>query len=216
MIVPDRARIDGQFACFDLMKQWTILADHTNSGPIRPKASFDGPANRNYQLKGKRYRKFLQWEDQIGMNIGWTDDAEPSTATRVQRWFFRRNGSLDAPLRYGELLAFGNGKPPSFMNYEERTVGVNLQWHDGPSYEWKILGGKLGAEIKTGDCVALYNTKAKECFIAFDRTVGGDVGWPSSKTWSQQVEDKLGELAGKALDGAVAGAVAALLSGAAA
>lgn len=200
----------------DLMKQWTIMADHTKNGPIRLKSSFDGPANRSYQLKGKRYRKFLQWEDQIGMNVGWTDDAEPRTATRVQRWFFRRNGSLEAPLRYGELIAIGNGKSPSFMNNEHRTVGPDLQWHNDPSYEWKVLGGKLGAEVKTGEWVALYNTKTKECFIAFDRTVGADVGWPSSKTWSQQVEDKLGELAGKALDKAIDGAVAALLSGAAA
>jgi hypothetical protein len=189
---------------------------HQENGPIRPKTSFAGPANRNYQLKNLQYRKFLQWEDQVGMNVGWTDDAEPSTATRVQRWFFRRNGSNESPIRYGELLALGNGKPPSFMNYESRTVGVNLQWHDTPSFEWKLLGGRLGTEIKTGDRLAIYNTKAKECFIAFDRTVGGDVGWPSSKTWGEQFEDKLGDLAGKALDRAIQAAVTALLTGGAA
>ena len=201
----------------DLFRQWTILADHTpKGGSIRPKTTFDGPANRNYQLKGKVPRKFLQWEDQIGMNIGWTDDAEPRTATKVQRWFFRRNGENDSPIRYGELLAIGNGKPPSFMCYESRTVGVNLQWHGDPCYQWQILGGRKGTQVKTGDWVALYNTVGKECFLYMDRTVGGDVGWPSSKTWGEQFKDKLGDLAGEALEKAIEKGIAYLLSGGAA
>ena len=59
----------------DLMKQWIILADHTKKGgPIRPKTTFDGPADRNYQLKNKLPIKFLQYEKQTaGLNIGWTN-----------------------------------------------------------------------------------------------------------------------------------------------
>jgi hypothetical protein len=197
----------------DLFKQWTILADHTpKGGPVRPKTRFEGPANRNYQLKNKVPRKFLQWEDQIGMNIGWTDDAEPSTAKKVQRWFFMRDGENETPIRYGELLAIGNGKQPSWVHYEERTVGVNLQWHDRPSFEWKLLGGRRGQPVKTGEYLAIYNTKDKECFLYMDRTVGGDVGWPSSKTWGQQFTDKIGDLAGKALDKAIDAGVAYLLA----
>jgi hypothetical protein len=196
----------------DLMKQWVVLADHTKAGPIKPKTSFKGPASRNYQLKNKQLRKFLQWEDQIGMNIGWTDDAEPATAKKVQRWFFMRDGENDTPVRYGEWLALGNGNAPSFAHYESRTVGVNLQWHDAPAFQWKLLGGKKGTPVKTGEYLAIYNGKAKEPFIYMDRTVGGDVGWPSSKTWGEQFQDKLGDLAGKALDRAIDGAITALLA----
>jgi hypothetical protein len=199
----------------DLMKQWTILADHTKKGgPIRPKTKFSGPANRNYQLKGKILRKFLQWEDQnVGINIGWTDDAEPATATKVQRWFFMRDGENETPVRYGEPIAIGNGNQPSWLCYEERTFGVNLRWKDDPCFQWKLLGGKTGEQVKLGDWLAIYNTKDAECFIYFDRTVGGDVGWPSSKTWGQQFKDKLGDLAGDALDKAIEGGMKKLLSG---
>lgn len=198
----------------DLLKQWVILADHTpKGGPIRPKTTFEGPADRNYQLKNKLLRKFLQWEDQVGMNIGWTDNAEPSTATKVQRWFFRRDGENETPIRYGELLAIGYGKDPSWVCHESRTVGVNLQYHNDPCFQWQLLGGAKGQQIKTGEYLAIYNTKAKECFIFMDRTVGGDVGWPSSKTWGEQFQDKLGELAGKALEKAIEAGVKALLTG---
>lgn len=197
----------------DLMKQWIILADHTKkAGSIRPKTEFTGPADRNYQVKNKVPRKFLQWEDQVGMNIGWTSDAGLATAKKVQRWFFMRDGENESPIRYGELLALGNGKDPSWMNYESRTVGVNLQWHKKPSFEWKLLGGTLGQQIKIDEWLAIYNTKAKECFIYFERTAGGHVGWPDSKTWGQQFEDKLGDLAGKALDKVIEAGVKVLLT----
>jgi hypothetical protein len=198
----------------DLMKQWVLLADHTpKGGVIRPKTKFDGPANRNYQLKNKVPRKFLHHEDQIGMNIGWTDNAEPSTATKSQRWFFMRNGENESPIRYGEVLALALGKPPSWVCHEKRTVGVDLQYHDDPCFQWKVLGGRVGQQVKLGDFVALYNTSIKECFIFMDRTVGGDVGWPSSKTWGEQFKDKLGELAGEALEKAIEAGVKALLTG---
>jgi hypothetical protein len=199
----------------DLMKQWTILADHTKKGgPIRPKTRFSGPADRNYQLKGKVPRKFLQWEEQnFGINIGWTDDAEPSTATRVQRWFFMRDGENETPIRYGEKLAIGNGKPPSWLCYGERTWGVNLNWRDDPSFEWKVLGGEPGDQVELGDWVALYNMKDGECLTYFARDVGAFLGWPSSKTWAQQVKDKLGDLAGDALEKAIQAGVQKLMTG---
>jgi hypothetical protein len=206
-----RSNVD---ATIDLFKQWKLLADHTKAGPIRPKKSFDGPADRNYQLKSGRIRKFLQWEDQIGMNIGWTDDAEPKTAIKVQRWFFTRDGTSTGPIHYGESIAIGNGKKPSFLCYEVQRVGVNLQWKDNPCFQWQVLGGQPGAQVKTGEWLALYNDKAKECFIFVDRTVGGDVGWPSSQTWGEQASDQIEGLAGKALDELEKQAVKALISGA--
>jgi hypothetical protein len=158
--------------------------------PVVPKSTFDGPAERNYFLKNRQERKFLQHEDQTwGINLGWTDDAEPSTAKKVRRWFFARSGNAQGPVRYGETVALANGGKPSFMRNVHRDVGIDLDWSDAPVYEWKLLGGKSGAGVKTGEAVAIYNVHARECL--FDRTAGGDIGWPSSKTWGEQLEDRI-------------------------
>jgi hypothetical protein len=175
-------------------KQWNI-SPNSPSGPILPKASFTGPADRNYSLKGKAIRKFLQWEDQTwGINLGWTDNAEPETEKKVRRWFFTRNEESAAgktPIRYGETIAIGNGNRPSFLNYDSREFGINLSWENSPSFEWKILGGTVGEPVMSDEWVALYNLKSEsgECLIFFDRTVGGDIGWPSSQTWTDQFKD---------------------------
>ena len=50
------------------------------------------------------------------------------------------------------------------------------------------LGG-TGQEVRSGDWLALYNQTARDCLIYFDRTVGGDIGWPGSETWTDQIED---------------------------
>jgi hypothetical protein len=195
----------------EIMKQWVLLADGVKAGPIKPKSSFDGPADRNYQLKNKQIRKFLQWEDQIGMNIGWTSDASPQTATKVQRWFFTREGNGNSPIRYGETIAIANGKSPSFLHYDEQLVGVNLQWHGKPAYQWKLLGGKSGTEVKTGEAFAIYNEKDAECLIYVDRTVGGDIGWPSSQTWFSQIKSAFKNMAEDAIKDAMKDGVDSLL-----
>src|SRR5215470_13715800 len=166
------------------LKQWKIGLNA--SGLLLPKAHFDGPTDRNYNLKNFKTRKFLQHEKQtFGINLGWTDDAEPQTAARVARWFFARKGSGNEPIRYGEVIAMGFGGSPSFVKHEVRDVGVNLGWSESPVFEWQLLGGKTGDPIKAGaDAVAIFNQKADECLIFFDRTAGGDIGWPSSKTWA--------------------------------
>jgi hypothetical protein len=146
-------------------------------------------------VKNKVARKFLQHEQQtFGINLGWTDDAEPQTERKVARWFFPRRGHDTQGIRYGEIIALGNGEQPSFIRYEHRTVGVNLGWSESPVFEWKILGGKPGELVRTGEWVALFNMRSEshgECLIYFDRTVGGDIGWPSSKTWSDQIEQRV-------------------------
>ena len=159
---------------------------------LRPKPVFDGRADRNYNLKNKRVRKFLQWEEQtFGINLGWTDDAEPATATKVMRWFIARNGHGDRPVRYGETIALGYGIKPSFIRNAHRDVGIDLEWSDTPVFEWKLLGGKHGEEVTTGQWFAIYNTRSRECLLHFDRTVGGDIGWPSSRSWGDQLEDRI-------------------------
>ena len=104
-----------------------------------------------------------------------------------------RNGKSEEPIRFGETIALGNGGDPSFLRYEERTVGINLGWSKTPVFEWKLLGGKIGDPVHTQEWIAIYNPNPEdgECLIFFDRTVGGDIGWPSSKTWGQQFGEKV-------------------------
>lgn len=178
----------------DLYKQWMFNANSPR-GLIHPKSDFDGPRDRNYSLKNKFPRKFLQWEDQtFGINLGWTDDAEAATEQRVRRWFFTK--ADDTPLRYGEVIAIGNGGDPSFLQYESRTIGINLAWSNDPKFEWKILGGKIDAPVEIQDWVVLFNLKSEEGepLLYFDRNSGGDIGWPSSRTWSEQLGERLWDL----------------------
>jgi hypothetical protein len=177
----------------DLFQQWA-LGGPTKTGPILTKSRFEGPSDRSYNLKNRRLRKFLQHEhQQVGINLGWTDDAEPETAKKVARWFFTRSGTDDEPVKYGETIAIGNGKQPSFIRYAERDVGINLDWSNSPVYEWKLLGGKIGQPVKAGERLVIYNENNGECLVYFDRTAGGDIGWPSSKTWGDQLGDVLAE-----------------------
>lgn len=180
-------------------KQWVIGTGTTQ--PVMPQNTFREGSDRNYNLKNTRTRTFLQYEEQtFGINLGWTDDASPQTARRVSRWFFTRPGGAAGQLRYGEPIAVGYGKAPSFLHYEHRTVGINLGWVRDPAFEWKLLGGVAGRPVNCGDRLAIHNTKAGSAqapgvLIYFDRTAGGDIGWPDSQTWWDQAKDKLPGLA---------------------
>jgi hypothetical protein len=173
----------------ELYKQW-ILGATKPRGPVLPKATFQEHPERNYSLKNKITHHYLQHEEeQFGINLGWTDDGSNATGDKVARWFFTRNGTTQAPIEFGETIALGNGEKPSFVKYEERTFGINLAYSDTPVFEWKILGGKKGDPVSTQSWIVLFNEKGGECLIYFDRTVGADIGWPSSKTWSDQLGD---------------------------
>lgn len=176
-------------------KQWTLGTTRPRS-PILTKQSFAKHTERNYNLKNKVTGDYLQHEKQTwGINLGWTDNGTNQTGAKVVQWFFARQTPSDQPLRYGEIVALGNGGMPSFIHHEHRTIGINLGWSKKPVFEWKILGGKIGEPINTGDSVAFYNTKTNggECLIYFDRDAGGDIGWPSSRSWI----DQFGELVWK-------------------
>jgi hypothetical protein len=170
------------------LKQWMFDPNHPHH-PLYAKSSFNGPASRNTNLKNSLERRFLQWEHQtFGINLGWTDNASASTAVAVSRWFFTRPDTTH-PLRYGDTVAMGYGTSPSYIRYANRTFGINLDWSGTPKYEWKLLGGRIGQEVRSGDWLAIYNTVTKQPLIYFDRTVGADIGWPNSETWGQQIED---------------------------
>jgi hypothetical protein len=189
------------------MTQWRIGVDQPAT-TVLPKRRFEGHPERNYNIKGAKLRRFLQYEKQtFGINLGWTDDATPQTALKVARWFFARRGEDVGAVRYGETVALGNGGDPSFAHYEDRTVGINLGWSEAPVFEWRILGGKPGEPVKTNAPVALFNAKADEFLIYFDRDVGGDIGWPSTRKFGDQL---VGKLKGLAWDELKKAALAAL------
>ncbi len=195
-------------------KQWVIGTTRPH-GPVLTKPGFGEHPERNYDLKNTAIKRFLQNEDQTyGINLGWTDDASEATGKRVARWFFTRKGNAEGPLKYGEHIALGNGTRPSFVNYEHRTVGINLDYANTPPYEWMVLGGKIGDPVKTHDAIALYNAKCEDCLIYFNRTRGADIGWPDSKTWVGQLGDLtgLGEITEAAWKEVQSKALAALLT----
>ena len=184
------ARTDVREAA-EKFKQWTILGA---AADVRP--------GTRYQLKNRVIRKFLQYERQGtfgGINLGWTDDAEPDTARRVTRWTFARAGGGRGPVRYGEPVALAwNG---DYVQYGERTIGINLEWSDTPRFEWLLLGGRPGSDVRTDTWLALFNTRSEggEPMIYFDRTVGGDIGWPSSRTWGEALRGWAADAARKAI-----------------
>ncbi len=170
------------------LKQWMFDPNHAHH-PLYAKSSWNGPSRKNTNLKNKYEHRFLQHERQtFGINLGWTDDASPRTAEAVSRWFFTRPDTT-RPLRYGDRIAIGNGANPSYIRYANRTFGINLDWSRTPRYEWKLLGGKIGTQVRSGDWLAIYNTVTRQPLISFDRTVGADIGWPDSETWGEQVRD---------------------------
>jgi hypothetical protein len=213
------SKADAVDTVVEYYKQWRLGATKPRE-LVRPKAKFEDHPERNYSLKNKIYVKFLQHEHQkLGINLGWTDDATNETGNRVARWFFTRQGQGDGPIKYGETIALANGGSPSFIRYAHRTVGINLDWSETPVFEWKLLGGKVGDPVYTQEQIALLNEKATaggECLIYFDRTAGGDIGWPSSKTWEEVFGDRLKEelekAFGKALEELEAAAIKALMS----
>lgn len=189
---PQRTEAEKFAAAAKLMdryQQWMIGANAT--GFVYPNLS-SGPANKKYSLKGMVITKFLHYESQGtfgGINLGWTNSASAGTAIDRAQWFFQRPGGPSAqlqPLVYGEPVALGwgrGGKP--FLKYSKRNVGINLSW-SAPSFEWTILGRAAGENVRRGrDFVILYNLKHKMPLMYFDRTKGGDIGWPDSTRWTQ-------------------------------
>ena len=145
-----------------------------------------------YNLKHLGQRRYIGWEKQtFGVNLGYSDDATDETARKMARWFFRRQDGSSRTVRYGEPIAMGYGTSPSFYKHKVTKIGVNLENTGSPSYEWRLIGlpGSAGQPVKTGQRLAIWNDVAGGFFIRFDREVGGDFGWPTSRTWETQFKD---------------------------
>ncbi|QDS97006.1 hypothetical protein [Adhaeretor mobilis] len=164
-------------------RQWMIGANKT--GLVYPKSSWSsGSMQRNYNLKNKTVRKFLQYENMgagQGMELDWTDHASANMAIQKSQWFFSTpygSGSVQSPIIYGEPIAMAWGSKSKFVKFSKQAVGVNLDWSSSPSYEWVILGGRPGTNVNRGkDWIALFNLRINQPLIRFDRNVGGGIGF---------------------------------------
>lgn len=171
-------------------KQWNIGANH--AGDVLTKAHFADHPDRSYSLKNKVAGNFLQYEEQeLGINLGWTDDATEATEKRVSRWFFTRREGTGGPVRYAETIALANGTGRSFLRNAPRPFGINLDWSNAPIFEWQVLGGHAGSVVKRNTPVAIFNTSVREFFTYFNRNVGGHIGWSDSERWEHTLSEKL-------------------------
>jgi hypothetical protein len=167
--------------------QWRIL-DPTDIG--NPKdVVVEVKKGRSYLLHNQTNHHFLQYKEEPpgAINLGFSDDAEPSTAAKVVHWqFLNREGT---PVSYGEPIAIRC--KDDYLYYGDRTFGINLKWSDGPNFQWRLFGGKPGTRVKTREFLCIWNMHGEfgEPMIWFERDVGGNIGWPSSKTLQQQALD---------------------------
>ncbi|MCP3887431.1 MAG: hypothetical protein GY702_00960, partial [Desulfobulbaceae bacterium] len=168
----------------------------------------------------KKFLQYERQGTGRGINLGWTSDARAKTAKKAAHWMFvpkdqsKRVGQRgqppirQKPIRYGEIVAIAWWPPthpswdewskstalhvPKFLTYSRRNVGINLKWSEkGASYEWIILGGKPGDQVKKGkDWVVIYNLTHKQPLVYETRTIGGHIGWPDSNPLGGSVREK--------------------------
>jgi hypothetical protein len=189
-------------------KQWRI--GDGAGGKIYPQSLRTNARSQSYNIKGKVLSKYLQYERQgagRGINLGWTDNDSKQTATARAKWHFVRTFDQTTPrakpMRYGEKFAlawdFGSlgwgSKNKPFVKYASRTVGINLNWSKEPSYEWTILGGEPGTEVERGDWVVIYNLNHEQPLMYFNRTLGGNIGWPDSSRFGPKPVRKKSNMA---------------------
>jgi hypothetical protein len=163
----------------EYVQQWIVLDLNRRSLDIRP--------GQRFLLKNSTNRHFLQYKKQGtfgGINLGFSDNAEPSTAAKVVHWEIVNRQRT--PVKYGEPVAIRCRD--GYLRYGSRTVGINLDWSDNPVFEWRLLGGRQGTPVRTGQWLSIFNMHAQpgEPLIYFKREVGGNIGWPSSRTWVEQ------------------------------
>jgi hypothetical protein len=174
----------------EFFKQWYILDPAGAQSEIRP--------DRRYLLKNSTNRHFLFNKSQnFGIDLGFSDDASKETEKKVLHWSFHNQSRT--PVRYGEPVAIRC--KDGYLRYGDREWGINLLWSDSAVYEWRLYGGKPGTAVRTRDPICIFNPNPStgEPMIYFQREVGGNIGWPSSKTLRQQGLDWAKETVRKAV-----------------
>lgn len=88
------------------------------------------PGSR-YLLKNSVNRHFLYGKSRnFGVNLGFTDDAEPSTAAKVVQWQFHNRDQT--PIEYDQPVAIRCKE--GYLRYGAREFGINLVWSNTPDY----------------------------------------------------------------------------------
>jgi hypothetical protein len=168
----------------EVFMQWRILDPRDIGTPDN--VVVDVQKGKRFLLHNQTNHHYLQYKGQPpgAINLGFSDDASAQTAAKVVHWeFLNRTGT---PIKYDEPVAIRcNG---SYLYYGVRTFGINLKWSDGPNFQWRIFGGKAGTRVRTREYLCIWNMHGErgEPMIYFAREVGGNVGWPSSKTLLEQ------------------------------
>ena len=69
--------------------------------------------------------------------------------------------------------------------------GLSASTSTGPHPTVRVEAPRRHGAKRCGPATGWRSTTPRpaSCLIDFDRTVGGDIGWPSSETWGQQIED---------------------------
>jgi hypothetical protein len=176
----------------EFLKQWRILSVNGRQG-------VDIRSGQRYLLKNSTNRHFLQYKEQGWgiVNLGFSDNADPSTAAKVVHWEFAN--AQRTPVKYDEPVAIRC--KDDYLRYGHRPRAINLLWSDNPVHEWRLLGGRPGAPVKTGESFSIFNMHGEngEPLIYFKREFGGNIGWPSSKTLLEQGLDWAKEAVQKAV-----------------
>jgi hypothetical protein len=172
----------------EALKQWTI-GSPSGQPSVMPMNEWNENSHPNsLNLLNSDVNLFLHFEEQhTGINLGWTDDTSPSTARSRARWIMRRESGSSNPIQYGENVAIGFGRNPTWYKHEERTFGINLVSAKAPSFEWIILGGRKGTPVRTGAKAAIFNTQVSigngakgDFFVHHDRDLAAAIGWTTS------------------------------------
>jgi len=184
----------------DIFKEWVIGANQ--KGIIDAVLNPYAPIKSQYSIKGLENRKFLHFSHRIW----WTKDASAKTEQDERIWLFYPKSKCvedlekgysirTMPILYGEPIALVTRDPKG--NYNNRNIleviyrvmnrGVNLlaKKRETPSeliYDWVILGGKTGSQVKSGDRIVLFNLTHRQPLIFYPRKNLTQVGWPDTKS----------------------------------
>jgi hypothetical protein len=147
-----------------------------------------------YNMHCETNNQYLTYKDTaFGISLGYTSNSGE------HKIHFRLPDGSEREILTGEKVALGIGGGRSFLRYAHRTVGINLEWAADPSFEWLLLRAPndSGQPIPTDSLVAIVNDKVEpeaDFLIYHNRDLGADVGWTSSPSVKDYLEEWLKDL----------------------
>jgi len=147
-----------------------------------------GTLFNSYHIMETTNGKFLGLERLPSQVFPTGSDAEyhPSwSAKRRGSFTFHRSSPTTIPIRYGEPLAMqmswvtGERMLVEHSSYvlNGKSSGGAIRHSKKKSFEWALIGGTPGRQIRTGSVVVLYNLKRQQPLIYYKGQLF-DVGWP--------------------------------------